>query len=397
MRVLVVHNRYRSAVPGGEDLVVDQESAALEADGHTVERFERSNDEISQASLLKKVLVPGQVLWSEKARRSLSARLRAFSPDVVHVHNTFPLLSPSVLYACRALAVPVVTTMHHYRMMCPSGDLFRDGKICHDCVGKLPLPAVRHGCYHGSTLSTIPLAAANISHGKAWRKLVSAYIFLSRAQRDIFTPTALPRSRVFVKPNFVPDPSGRGRSRENMVVFAGRLTEIKGIDYLMEAWDLFCGRDRSTALGLILVGAGPLQERVEAWAADRQSVQWLGPLDRAECTSVMARARAVIVPSQWEETFGLVAVEAMAAGVPPVASDRGSFRELITHGSDGILFDPADPRALAEVLKDIVENPPKYAAYGRRARSTYERRFSPEANMAELLTIYDFAMRNPVD
>ncbi|MDQ4142594.1 MAG: glycosyltransferase family 4 protein [Actinomycetota bacterium] len=395
MKILLLHNRYRSATPGGEDHVVDQESATLAARGHTVERFERSNDEINDGSLLGKALLPGQVVWSEKTRRSLSAHLQRFCPDVVHVHNTFPLFSPSVLYACRKHLVPVVATLHHYRLLCPSGDLFRDGQVCHECVGRIPLPAVRHGCYHDSRLSTVPLVASSITHATAWRELVSAYIFLSRAQREIFAPMGLPPGRMFVKPNFVPEPQPIIPSRESMVAFIGRLTKAKGIDILMQAWDLFTDRERRNTLRLTVVGAGPLQRQVETWASRRPSVQWLGPLSRPQCSAVMARARAVIVPSRWEETFGLVAVEAMGAGVPPVASTRGSFPELITARSDGVLFDPEDPRALATVLEDIADNPSQYEAYGRRARRTYERRFRSESNIDQLLAIYDFAIRNP--
>lgn len=396
MRVLLVHNRYRSSVPGGEDRVVDQECAALLAEGHSVERFERSNDEIRLASLADKALVGGRVLWSEKTRRSLGAQLHSFSPEVVHVHNTFPLLSPSILHACRAARVPVVATVHHYRMVCPSGDLFRDGAICHDCVARLPLPAVRHGCYHDSRLATMPLVLSSIAHARAWRKFVSAYIFLSRAQREIFSATGLPPDRMFVKPNFIPDPPGVTAPRGSFVVFVGRFVEAKGVSLLMKAWEIFASRESSTTMELTLVGTGPLRPRVEAWAASQASVRVLGPLSHEECASVMAGARAVVVPSLWEETFGLVAVEAMAAAVAPIASYRGSLPEMITHGSDGVLFDPADPTALAEVLGDIAANPSKYEAYGQRARETYCRRFGQKGNIDELLKIYNFAIRDPV-
>ncbi len=396
MKVLLVHNRYRSASPSGEDRVVDQEAQALVDEGHTVERFERSSDEIARLPLAGKALVPVQVLWNEKARRELVGLLRSYRPAVVHVHNTFPLLSPAVLHACHAERVPVVATIHHYRLVCPSGTLFRDGRVCHDCIGRLPLPGVRHGCYRDSVLSTLPMAAATVAHRRVWRTMVSAYVFLSRAQRDLIAADGLPAERLFVKPNFIPsttiEPSAERSSR---VVYAGRLTEEKGIPLLMEAWDHYTSGPHRGSLELCVAGAGPLEAKVAGWAADRRSVRWLGMLTRRDCASLVAGARAVLVPSQWEETFGLVAVEAMAAGVPPVAPAHGSFPELMTHGVDGVLFEPGNAEALATVMRDIEARPEHFAALGRAARQTYEQRFSRDANVEQLLQIYDFAMKHP--
>ena len=339
--------------------------------------------------------MPAQVVWSDEARRTLIRTLRSFRPDVVHVHNTFPLLSASVLYACRAQAVPVVATLHHYRLVCPSGDLFRDGAVCHDCVGRrLPLPGVLHGCY-SSVLATLPLATGLVAHRRAWRTLVSAYVFLSRAQRDIVAPNRLPAARLFVKPNFVPVQSAREAQPEDLVVYAGRLATSKGVPVLMQAWDRFTGATGERRLRLVIAGAGPLGDEVAAWSAARPSVDWTGMLDEDACASLLARARAVIVPSAWEETFGLVVVEAMASGVPAVAPAHGSFPELITDGVDGVLFEPGDPVALTSCLRDIDSNPERYAALGRAARRTYEQRFTREANVAQLRRIYEFAIAHP--
>ncbi len=397
VKVLLVHNRYRSGSPSGEDRVVDQEAQALVAAGHSIERFERSSDEIAGRSLAGKALVPVQLLWNDEARRALTRVLRSYRPDVVHVHNTFPLLSPAVLYACYAERVPVVATIHHYRMVCPSGTLFRDGRVCHDCIGRLPWPGVRHGCYRDSVFSTLPMAAAAVAHRGVWRTKVSAYVFLSRAQRDLIASDGLPPERLFVKPNFVPPLAiAPPVERERRVVYAGRLTEEKGIPLLMEAWDQYTSAGQEGALELCLAGAGPLEPSVAAWAAARRSVRWLGLLSSRECASLLASARAVLVPSRWEETFGLVAVEAMAAGVPPVAPAHGSFPELIDDGVDGVLFEPGNVDALAKVIREVQERPEHYEALGRAARQTYEHRFSPEANVEQLLKVYDFAIEHPI-
>ncbi|HEV2070009.1 MAG TPA: glycosyltransferase [Acidimicrobiales bacterium] len=397
MKVLLVHNRYRSGSPSGEDRVVDQEAMALASNGHLVERFERFSDDIARRSIGARALVPAQVLWSDEVRRSLRQALQQFRPDVVHVHNTFPLLSPSVLYACRSERVPVVATMHHYRLVCPSGDLFRNGEVCHDCVGRFPLPAVRHGCYRSSVLATLPLAAGGVAHRRAWRTMVSAYVFLSAAQRDLIAQDGLPSNRLFVKPNFVPPPAvAQKQAPEDFVVYAGRLTESKGVHTLMDAWDRYRSQSPESHLRLVIAGAGPLEQRVAQWATPRPSVDWLGMLARDACSALITRARAVIVPSQWEETFGLVVVEAMAAGVPSIASHRGSFPELIQNGVDGVLVEAGNASAWARAFEDIQRNGELYKALGSAARRTYEQRFSLRANVDQLVRIYRFAVNHAV-
>ncbi|MDQ1535045.1 MAG: hypothetical protein QOF28_2806 [Actinomycetota bacterium] len=398
MRILVAHNRYRSTSPGGEDRVVDQEHAALVARGHTVERFERFNDDIDQMSVTQRAMVPGQVVWSNAARRSLTRAIRRFRPDVVHVHNTFPLLSPSVLYACRSEGVPAVVTLHNYRLTCATGDLFRDGHACHECVGqRVPTAAVRHGCYRDSAIATLPIAIASAAHLIAWRTLPSAYVFISSRQRDILGSLRLPQDRIFVKPNLVPADvvPVETPERRHVVVYAGRLAPAKGVPLLMKAWDRY-ETAGGGSLKLVIAGAGPLDSAVAEWAAGRASVEVHGMLSRQDCAALVASARAAIVPSAWEEAFGLVAVEAMACGVPPIAPAHGSFPELIKSDHDGVLFEPGDASALADVLRDIDTDPERYAALGRAARSSYEQRFDPDVNLDQLLDTYRFAIANPV-
>lgn len=395
MKVLLVHNRYRSGSPSGEDRVVDREAVALREHGHTVQHFERFSDDIANGSLFRKALLPAQVIWSETARRSLKATLEEFRPHVVHIHNTFPLLSPSILYACHDHRVPVVATMHNFRMVCPRGDLFRDGSLCQDCVGRLPLPALRHRCYRNSALATAPLAAGIVIHRNAWHSLISAYIFLSTVQRDILAD-GVPPERSFVKPNFVPHLFTPSSGPRDYVVYAGRLSVEKGVDLLMKAWELFRHGTEHDSLRLVLAGAGPLEEQVEEWARGHTSVDWVGLLEPSTFASILAQSRAAIVPSRCLETFGLVAVEAMAAGVPPVAPAHGPFVDLIRDGVDGSLFTPGSADALAGVLRDLVGQPTRYESLGRAARLTYEQRYTPEANVKQLVDIYEFALAQPV-
>lgn len=396
MRTLLVHNRYQAASSSGEDRVVDLEAAALVDAGHTVETYERFSDDIASRSIVGKALVPGQVVWSEHTRRSLVRRLRTTVTDVVHIHNTFPVISASVLYACRAVKVPVVTTIHNYRLACPSGDFFRDGAVCHDCVGRAPVPAVRHRCYRDSVLATLPLAASVVAHRQSWQRMVSAYVFLSSAQRNALAPFGIPSERSFVKPNFVPLIDAPSIQREDVVAYAGRLTAAKGIELLMDAWDRYLESPGEGRLRLVVAGSGPYEERVTSWAANRPSVDYVGRLGRDDCASLLARSRAVILPSQWEETFGLVAVEAMAASTPPIAPAHGSFPELIIDGKDGILFEPGNALTLAAVLRDVDSRRERYEELGAAARRTYEQRFTPTSNIEQLLRIYEFAVKHPV-
>jgi glycosyltransferase involved in cell wall biosynthesis len=402
MRILLVHNRYRSAMPSGENRVVEQEGDALAAVGHEVRRFTRESDEISQWSLLKKASLPARTIWNWESFHDLKAVLAEYKPEVVHVHNTFPLLSPAVLHACRDAGVPVVATLHNYGLACANRAFFRDGKVCHDCADGLPVGSLLHGCFRESRAATVPVAVAMVTHRRAWRSLVSAYILISASQRDLLHGVGLPEERVFVRYNLISRRDRLQTAPEPMVVYAGRLDEIKGVRLLMGGWDRYLlqagqpGQEPGQpGLRLAIAGAGTLDDEVTAWASTRPSVVLTGALSSADCASLISRARAVLLPSAWEETFGLVAIEAMAAGVPPIASSHGSFPELITPGVDGALFDHGDPAALGRAIADAERNPEQYASYGEQARKTYEQRFDPARNLEELLDIYRFAIAHP--
>ncbi len=233
--------------------MVDQECIALAGAGHRVERFEKFSDDIEHFSAARKVLLPAQALWSTSSARALRHVVEAFKPDVVHVHNLFPLLSPSVMQVCRRRQIPVVATIHNYTLICSSGTLFRSGAICRECVGRHPLPAIRHRCYQGSALATTLRATAAVSHQHAWRTVPSAYIFISEAQQAEFVSLGLPRDRCFVKGNFVV-PGAPKQPTEDLLVFLGRMNEEKGLPLLMAAWDLYTRDLDRPGLRLVLAG-----------------------------------------------------------------------------------------------------------------------------------------------
>ncbi|MDX2970323.1 glycosyltransferase [Kribbella solani] len=396
MKILLVHNRYRSTAPSGENRVVDQEHAALAELGHDVQLFERRSDEIEDWSGWQKATLPARVVWNPTSKRDLTAVLRDFQPDVVHVHNTFPVLSPSVLYACREANVPVVITLHNYKLLCASGDFYRDGAVCHDCAAGSPLPAVSHSCYRGSKVATATTVLNTRSHRRSWRKLVSAYLFLSESQRSLLAGMDFDPDRSFVRHNYVPYDGPVGGAKQHQVAYVGRLDAAKGAPLLMKGWDAYRAIAGDDALRLVIAGGGPMLDEVTAWAADRPSVDLRGLMTKPEVFELIAASRAVVLPSEWEETFGLVVVEAMAVGVPLLASGHGSFPELVSDGVDGALFDPRRPEELAKLLLDVDTNPDRYEELGRAARSTYETKHDPRHNLEQLLDVYRFAIANPV-
>jgi glycosyltransferase involved in cell wall biosynthesis len=232
---------------------------------------------------------------------------------------------------------------------------------------------------------------------RLWRELVSAYIFISHSQRQLMQHLDLPSERVFVKHNLVPGFPGDGPppERAHGVVYLGRLDMAKGIQQLMAAWDLFRSQRPGSSLKLGIAGGGPLERDVRAWAATRAEVTWAGRLDRAEASDFLRRSLAAVVPSVWEETFGLVAVEAMSLGVPPIAPARGSFPELIVDGVDGLLYRPADTVDLARVLTHVDEAPEWFEQLGTNAHAKYQAQFQPERSVEDLLQIYRFAIATP--
>lgn len=385
MKVVVVHNRYRSGQPSGENRVVDQEVELLRSGGVDVMHVGRSSDEIASMPALEKALVPARVVWSQRERRRMREVVRRFRPDVVHVHNTFPLLSPSVLVACTDENVPVVMTLHNFRLACANGALFRDGEPCERCVGGGSRSAVRFGCYRDSRLMTVPVAGMISLHRTlgTWGRHVSRFIVMSEFGQRMMSRIGLPGDRLVVKPNFVPDPGIQRSGPGNHFLYLGRLAPEKGLDLLAEAW-------RKVARGtpLLIAGDGPERTRVEDWAGATPGVEYLGRRTPAECARLLEGARALVVPSRWYETFALVVVEAFAAGVPPIGPAHGPFPELIRDGRNGLLFDPGSAAGLGAAIDRLALDEKLSLSTGAAGRADYEQRYTPERNLQELLTVY---------
>src|SRR5258708_3898213 len=346
MKILLLHNSYHFR--GGEDIAVEQEFALLREHGHDVRLLLEHNDSIT--GVAGAVSAACSAVYSARSRRRVADELCAFRPDVVHVHNFFPLLSPSVYLACREAGVPVLQTLHNYRLICPGANLFRDGRPCEDCVGRsVPWPGVLHGCYRGSRAGTAAVAAMVGIHNalNTWSNAVDAYIALTEFARHKLIKGGLPAERLHVKPNFVASDPGVGSGDGGYVLCVGRLSEGKGIDVLLEAWKLL-----ETKIPLVIVGEGPLASKV-ASTARTIGADYRGPLSRHDVAECMGRASLLVFPSVWYEAFPLVIAEALACGLPVLASDAGSAADLIDHGRTGLHFRSDDPKDLAAKGKTL--------------------------------------------
>ena len=386
MRVMLLHNTYQH--PGGEDQVFAAEGALLEERGHDVERFTISNDLINGMS---RTALAASTIWNRDSYRTLRARFRATRPDVAHFHNTFPLLSPSALSAARDEGVPVVQTLHNYRLLCVNALLFRDGHICNDCLGhRVPWQGVAHGCYRGSRLASGAVATMIALHRArgTWMNDVDVYIALTEFARRTFIAGGLPADRIVVKPNFVhPDP-GLGDASGNFALFVGRLVPEKGIRTLIDAWQHI-----GVKVPLRIVGDGPLAPEVAAAAAQCAGITWLGRHPRAEVLALMRAATLLIFPSTWYEGFGMTVAEALAVGLPVVASRVGGMAALIDDGRTGVHFPPGDAAALADRVRWAIDNPARLAEMRLEARAEYLERYTGERNYDLLLGIYEGVRR----
>jgi glycosyltransferase involved in cell wall biosynthesis len=384
MRVLILHNRYQ--LPGGEDTVVAQESQMLRERGHEVEILEENNDDIRgfRAQLQTAVVS----IYSKKSYEVVRFRINQVRPDVVHVHNLFPKLTPAVYAACNDANVPVIQTLHNFRIICPGTILYRNGQICQDCVGRsIAWPGVMRGCYRGSCAGTAAVAVGTAFHHLrgTWKNGVSQYIALTEFSRSQFVAGGLPAEKITVKPNSVNDP-GVGAHDGKFLLFVGRLTPEKGVRLLLQA-----ASQNLLPLPLKMVGTGPLTQEVAPLAAAGK-VEWLEQCSRADVLRLMKEATALVFPSQWFEGMPMVLLEALATGLPVVASNLGSMPEMIQHQQTGLLFAPGNVREMMNQTARLVSDQDLLEKIQQNARAEFLKKFEPEANTRHLLQIYQQAI-----
>ena len=359
--------------------------------GHTVASHFRSNLDITTQSLVQKTRLGASTIWSVESYRALRTIIRRERPDVAHFHNTFPLISPAAYSACHEAGVPVVQSLHNYRLLCPGANLLREGRPCEDCVGKwFAWPGVLHGCYRESRAMTGVVAAMVALHREldTWQEHVNFFIAPSEFARQKFIQGGLPAEKIAVKPHFVyPDPGGR-ISHGEFAIYIGRLSEEKGLQKLMEAWKL-----AGVRLPLRIVGDGPLRKNLQL-ERDRLgllSVHFDGQLESHRVLSILKAARFLVLPSNCYEVFSMAIAEAFACGVPAIASRHGAIAEIVEDGSTGLLFDPSDSKDLAAKMDWACRNPVPLAEMGRAARARYLSKFTAERNLPQLVSIYECA------
>ena len=383
MRVLVAHNFYRSTAPSGENKLVRAEVDLLRSGGvDVVEQFEDSDDLVGLRGAVR--AAPGPIYSREGARR-FTALLRENRPDVVHLHQVTPLISPWVVRVANRYGVPVVQTVHAYRHTCVNGLHVRDGKVCTDCVGtRLNLPSVRHGCYRGSRLQTTPVTVGLDLHRRTWRDGVARFLALTPFMRDLLVAGGLPAERITIRPTWVPDPGTAGAPGPG-VLYVGRLDEAKGVDRLLDAW----ARGRPHGRRLVLAGEGPLASRVDDAQRRDPTIEWLGAVSHERVADAMRDAAYVVVPSRFFEGYPLVVAEAFAHGRGVLTVSGGSVGTIV--GDDGGWTVEPTTAAVAEALATISDHDVHQQSVAARRR--FERDNTPVRGLESLLATYDKVVR----
>ncbi|TVL98269.1 MAG: glycosyl transferase family 1 [Candidatus Brocadia sp. WS118] len=391
MKICLIHNFYQ--LYGGEDHVYGVEKKLLTDHQHEVLEFTRHNDEIREFNGFQRAALVGITTYNSRVKQEFRKFVENNRPDILHFHNTFPLISPAVYSVGKELNIPVVQTIHNYRFFCANGLLYRKGKVCEDCFGKsFPWPAIAHACYRNSRLQSSTVAAMQAFHRlrKTWMKEIDTLIALTDFGKRKLLQAGFPGERIRIKPHFIhPDPGYEG-VKGGYALFVGRLSVEKGVETLLSSW-----RNLSS-IPLKIIGDGPL--KVELRKYDRQeklgSVEFLGRLPHPEVVPLMKKANFLVAPSECYETFGLIAIEAFACGTPVIASRLGAMQEIIDDGRTGLHFESGNVQDLAQKARWAWEHSSKMLEMGKEARKEYEDKYTAEKNYQMLMDIYHKAIDN---
>jgi glycosyltransferase involved in cell wall biosynthesis len=385
MRILAIHNYYQQR--GGEDQCFEDEVNVLQSQGHDVHSLVVHNDSIEGRNRLA---VAKQSIWNKASFDHVYSLTKEYKPDIVHVMNSFPLLSPSILFAAKKAGATVVHEVSNYRMFCANALMLRDGKVCDSCLGKrFALPAVLHRCYRDSLLGSATLAISSSMHRywKTWEKAVDLFICPSSVARKILIQGGLPPERVEVKPNALNFDPGLGCGSTDAFVFVGRLSPEKGLRTLFEAW-----KSNPTFPKLKIIGEGPDAELVKQTAANDSRIQWLGKQTFERLLEIVGQSQALIMPSVWNETFGRTTIEAYAKGTPVIGSRIGGTVELIEEGQTGWLFEPGSSSDLAAKIRSCIQLDCQQRAHMRSAaRTKFLQSYLPTNNYQSLMRCYALA------
>jgi glycosyltransferase involved in cell wall biosynthesis len=384
MKVLIVHNFYQ--IPGGEDAVYANEMTLLKNNGHDVIIYTVDNASIT--TVFAKFCLLFNITFSYSQYSKVSEILKTELPDIVHVHNYFPLISPSVFYACKNLNIRVVHTLHNYRAVCPTSLLMYGGKINEQSISGNCWWTVTKKVYRNSFIGSLALACMVELHKRlgTWQSKVDRFVALTEFSKHKYVEAGWPAEKIVVKPNFIPDPIANTiteKKRSGYALYVGRLSEEKGIDTLLDAWT-------RVELSLKVIGDGPLKSSVESNAL--ASVEYIGLKKKDEVLALIKNADFIIMPSTWYETFGMVIIEAFACGTPVLASRLGSLQTIIVDGVTGLHFEAGNPVDLAEKAQWMIDNSSEVKKMGGIARKEYLAKYTPEKNYALLMDIYQQAI-----
>jgi glycosyltransferase involved in cell wall biosynthesis len=386
MRILLVHNRYRDRT--GEDTVFDNEVNLLKNFGHTVDAFTLDNRDIQSHSNKQRLLLFLRTIWSQDSFLKMREKIRAFRPDIVHAHNFLPLLSPSIFYACKLEKVPVIQTLHNYRIMCPGNSLFLKDNVCNKCFESSLLQSVINRCYRHSLFQTATVAIMLQLHWwiGTWQRVIDGYIVLSDFQRSKMVDFGLPPEKIFVKPNFLDILKENNLSEislGNYYLFAGRLIPEKGIKLLIEEYKL-----SGSSHPLLIAGSGKLADFVKQRSEENAKIVYLGKLEKHELYELMKDAIALLFPSIWYECSPTVILEAYKNNLPVIASEIGSLSEMVIPRKTGFVFNPYQSESLANIIKDIDANPQKLIDLKKGMSKRISALYHENENVIHLNAIY---------
>jgi glycosyltransferase involved in cell wall biosynthesis len=381
LKVVVGHNRYQSGAPSGENRIVDTEIALLRSAGVDVVPFIEESDELTGAQLPLLLTAAAGPVRSPRGVKRFRKLVAEHQPDVLHLHNVFPLISPWVIRTAVEAGVPVVQTVHNYRHTCVAGTHLREGRVCEDCrLHSLPWPAIQHACYRGSRAQSALMALGQVVHRPTWR-LVSRFLAASPHMEERLVSIGVPPDRIEWRPTFAEDVGATPMPTGGGIAFVGRLEQAKGVDLLLRAWTSAVAERWGR---LVIAGDGPLSERVAAKAADDPSIEWRGSLDAEGVRAVMRESRVVALPSLWFEGFPRVAAEAMSVGRPLLLCSVAGFSQLADSGAGWAL--DSDPESWTRRLLDLDDA--SLAAASAASREFYERHCSPEVGVEQLRHTY---------
>jgi glycosyltransferase involved in cell wall biosynthesis len=384
MKILFVHNKYKFR--GGEDATLQMEVELLAGKGHEVNVLQFDNDDID--GLFSKIKTGLRALYNGRSAQLLEQRIKNFKPDVVHVHNLFFTASPSVLYKAKAMHVPVIMTIHNYRLICANALLLRDNHVCELCVNKtFPLDGIRYKCYRGSAAESALVTSITSIHKilSTWKNKIDQFIVVSNFMKEKLQHSSLqlPENKTVVLPNLSEDLAPGSGSRSDYFLFAGRLSYEKGIDILLESFA------NLPQIKLVIAGDGPLKEMVMQRIQNLPNITYAGLQTKEQVASLMKECKALVFPSRWYEGMPITIIESFATGTPIIAAQIGAMPEMIQDGYNGFLFEAGNSVALAHRIRQFESMNEQAEQLYKDARQTYIDRYHPDIHYNSLLTIYE--------